>query len=321
MADKTIGELSVVKVGDLPLAPDIYDDTLIPVEQQGEALHMTGSQWVAYAQSAVGDYVGAAQDAAQDAQQSAANAAGSAKQAANSATAAAGSAEQAGASEAVVAENAAAAAQSAQAAKENATNAAASERHAADSEANATTSASAAQQSADDAALAKATAQTAQEAAQIAADRAEAARDSIVLDEEKMTQAVTDAVESATAAQNSAESAAASEGRAEYWSEQSRLNGTGATLADLEALQKQIDALAEQSTRFALHIGDTEPSENGVFWFNTAAGAKPEYISDILLQLGGEDDAELMVAVDGERYAVLNAAITDRDDPVMIEIY
>lgn len=48
MADLTTGELQAVSVGDLPVAPDIYDDTLIPVEQGGEAKHMTGAQWKAY---------------------------------------------------------------------------------------------------------------------------------------------------------------------------------------------------------------------------------------------------------------------------------
>lgn len=52
MADKTTGELQAVKVGDLPLAPDIYDDTLIPVEQQGDAKRITGAQFKGYAVSA-----------------------------------------------------------------------------------------------------------------------------------------------------------------------------------------------------------------------------------------------------------------------------
>lgn len=52
MADKTTGELQAVAVGDLPLAPDIYDDTMIPVEQQGEAKHIKGSQFKSYAVSA-----------------------------------------------------------------------------------------------------------------------------------------------------------------------------------------------------------------------------------------------------------------------------
>lgn len=48
MADLTTGELQAVAIGDLPLAPDIYDDTKIPVEQNGEAKQMTGAQWKAY---------------------------------------------------------------------------------------------------------------------------------------------------------------------------------------------------------------------------------------------------------------------------------
>ena len=52
MADKTTGELQTVAVGDLPLAPDIYDDTLIPVEQQRDAKHIKGKQFKDYAVSA-----------------------------------------------------------------------------------------------------------------------------------------------------------------------------------------------------------------------------------------------------------------------------
>lgn len=88
MADKTTGGLTAVTeaaIGSLPGIADLYDDTLIPVEQQGEARHMTGRQWKKYAQASVEGYVGSAQDAA-------AAAAGSASAAAKSAAAAAGSA-------------------------------------------------------------------------------------------------------------------------------------------------------------------------------------------------------------------------------------
>lgn len=64
MADLTIGELQEVAVGDLPLAPDIYDDTLIPVEQGGEAKHMTGAQWKEYAVAAAKEEADRAEDAA-----------------------------------------------------------------------------------------------------------------------------------------------------------------------------------------------------------------------------------------------------------------
>ena len=45
MADKTTGALAAVAeapIGSLPGIADLYDDTLLPVEQQGEARHMTG---------------------------------------------------------------------------------------------------------------------------------------------------------------------------------------------------------------------------------------------------------------------------------------
>lgn len=71
MADKTIGELPAVKVGDLPLAPDVYDDSLIPVELQGSAMHITGAQWKQYAQAAVKTYSDSASQSAATAQSAA----------------------------------------------------------------------------------------------------------------------------------------------------------------------------------------------------------------------------------------------------------
>lgn len=88
MADKTTGGLTAVQeafIGDLPGIADLYDDTLIPVEQQGEARHMTGRQWKGYAQASVEDYVEGAAAAADAAADSAAAAAGSASDAAGSA--------------------------------------------------------------------------------------------------------------------------------------------------------------------------------------------------------------------------------------------
>lgn len=52
MADKTTGELDSVKVGDLPAAPDIYDDFKMPGELQGDAVHVTGAQLKGYAVAA-----------------------------------------------------------------------------------------------------------------------------------------------------------------------------------------------------------------------------------------------------------------------------
>lgn len=67
MADKTTGGLPAVEeasIGSLPGIADLYDDSLLPVEQQGEARHMTGRQWKRYAQAGVAQYVEDAKDAA-----------------------------------------------------------------------------------------------------------------------------------------------------------------------------------------------------------------------------------------------------------------
>ena len=67
MADKTTGGLPAVEeasIGSLPGIADLYDDSLLPVEQQGEARHMTGRQWKRYAQAGVSQYVEDAKEAA-----------------------------------------------------------------------------------------------------------------------------------------------------------------------------------------------------------------------------------------------------------------
>lgn len=56
MADRTVGEL--------PRAPDLYDDSLLVVEQQGAANSLTGALLKRYARAGVEDYVEAAQSAA-----------------------------------------------------------------------------------------------------------------------------------------------------------------------------------------------------------------------------------------------------------------
>ena len=88
MADKTTGGLPAVQeaaIGSLPGIADLYDDTLLPVEQQGEARHMKGAQWKAYARASVSIYVEGAAQAARDAAASAANAAVSPQEAEDSA--------------------------------------------------------------------------------------------------------------------------------------------------------------------------------------------------------------------------------------------
>lgn len=96
MADRTTGGLPAVQeaaIGSLPGIAELYDDTLLPVEQQGEARHMTGAQWKAYAQASVSQYVEGAREEAEAARASAAAAQGSAGEAAQSAQDAAGSAD------------------------------------------------------------------------------------------------------------------------------------------------------------------------------------------------------------------------------------
>lgn len=98
MADRTTGGLTAVEespIGSLPGIADLYDDTLIPVEQQGEARHMTGRQWKKYAQAGVQVYVEGAKQSAQEAAASADAAAKSAEAAAGSAADAADSAQSA----------------------------------------------------------------------------------------------------------------------------------------------------------------------------------------------------------------------------------
>lgn len=98
MADKTTGALPAVQeapIGSLPGIADLYDDTLLPVEQQGEARHMTGLQWKRYAQAGVSHYVESAKQSAQEAAASKAEAAKSAEAAADSASDAADSARSA----------------------------------------------------------------------------------------------------------------------------------------------------------------------------------------------------------------------------------
>lgn len=84
MADKTTGELDPVKespIGGLPEIIELYNETLIPVEQLGKAMRMTGAQWSAFGKETAKEYVQTAVDAAEAAKQSEENAAESEQQA------------------------------------------------------------------------------------------------------------------------------------------------------------------------------------------------------------------------------------------------
>lgn len=204
MADRTTGELPASEIGDLPLAPDIYDDTLIPVEQQGTAKHISGRQWKQYAVAAVGEETDAAARSAAAAAQSAKEAASSAQSASSSATAAANSAAAAKTSQTAAANSATAAKASQDAAKASQTAAAASQTAAKASE----TAAAASQTAAKNSENAAAASQTAAaNSAKEAAASATAAKNS-----------QTAAAGSATAAAGSASDSADSADKAEMYS-------------------------------------------------------------------------------------------------------
>ena len=109
MADRTIGEL--------PVADHLDDESLLVVEQQGEARSIQGRLVRHFAEAATEESVRAAQVAAEQAEQSAQNAADSAAQAEASGASAAGSAAQAERSAASAAIDADVAADSATAAE------------------------------------------------------------------------------------------------------------------------------------------------------------------------------------------------------------
>ena len=56
-------------IGSLPAASSLDDASLLVVEQQGAAMHITGAQIKGYAQDSVSGYVGQAQEAVEEAQQ------------------------------------------------------------------------------------------------------------------------------------------------------------------------------------------------------------------------------------------------------------
>lgn len=74
MADKTTGGLPAVQespIGGLPGILELYRDSRIPVEQQGEARHMTGGQFAEFARESAKQDVQRAVDAADRAEEAA----------------------------------------------------------------------------------------------------------------------------------------------------------------------------------------------------------------------------------------------------------
>lgn len=69
------------KIGELPQAIEVHDDSLLAVEQSGRAMRMTGAQFKLFARDAVSRYVDGAKDSADSAAASAENAKKSAENA------------------------------------------------------------------------------------------------------------------------------------------------------------------------------------------------------------------------------------------------
>lgn len=193
MADKTIGSL--------PSVESVNDDSLIPAEQQGEAVKVTGAQFKSFAQKSVAGIVDQAKGYADQAAQSAAEAAESVtqigdaveqtqanKEAAQAAQAAAEAASQG------VQEYANQAAQSASQASESAAEATLQAQGAAQSAESAQTAKNAAE-------LAEADAQSAKTAAQLAQTSAEQSRDSAATSATTAQESATQAAQSASTAQ------------------------------------------------------------------------------------------------------------------------
>ena len=328
MADKTTGGLPAVKeaaIGGLPGIADLYDDTLLPVEQQGEARKMTGAQWKKYAKAAVSIYVEGAKESADAAAQSASSAASSASSAKMSAAEAAKSAE--------------ASAGNAADASESADSAAGSATDAAGSALSASGSAAAAQTSEENAAD---SASSAAGSAQAAADSSNSAQVSKVAAEQSAGEAAgsaKDAEDSATAAAGSAQAARQYSGKppiiqAGYWwtwnADQQKYVNTGkrsvlnfdkvyASVAEMNADKENVEEMTtaiisstvEDPANAAIYIFD------GTDWNFLAdlSGFTGVGIQSITLTSGdhspGTADTYTVLCTDGSAYtfAVHNGAI------------
>lgn len=196
MADKTIGSL--------PSVESVNDDSLMPAEQQGKAVKVTGAQFKQFAQASVSQYVSEAQGYATQAAQSAAEAAESVTQIGDAVSQTQANKEAAQAAQA-------AAEAASQGVQEYANQAAQSASQASESAAEATLQAQGAEQSAE-------SAQTAKNAAELAEADAQAAKTAAQLAQTSAEQARDSATASATTAQENATQAAQSASTAKQYS-------------------------------------------------------------------------------------------------------
>lgn len=242
MADKTTGELPAVPIGELPLAPDIYDDTLLPVEQQGEARHITGKQFTDYAKAATVVYADAAKESADAAAKSAEDAAKSLGQLGDAVEQAEGYAREAGESAEAASQSLADATQAKEAAETAAGNAAASETAAAESATKAETEADAASGSASDAARSATAAEASERAAKSAQETTQAAMAQALQARDAAQQSAGEAADSAEAAKSSQDEAAISQAAAKESETAAKEAQTGAETARDAAKQSETNA-------------------------------------------------------------------------------
>lgn len=279
-----------VTIGSLPGITALDDESLIPVEQQGDAHKLTGAQIKLYAQSSVSQYVTQAQQQAQAAANSATQAAGSATQASDSASAAEESASEAtqavsqiGTAVEETLENAQAA-QAAQTASESAKEDAETAKQDAES--------------AKDASLA------AQQAAEDARDLAEGYSTSAGTSASTAAQKATEASDSATAAAGSASSA---HGYAENAGEQAQAAAGSANLSlqysqDAEAAKEAIESLGVAGETLAagqsVQVVKTV-SEQGVvtLTFRIPQGPQGTGITNITV----DENGDLIITLDNQQ--------------------
>lgn len=181
MADKSIGEL--------PVAQQLDDDSLLVVEQQGEARSIQGVLVKGFAQASVSQYVDSAKASAEAAEKSAADAADSLAQIGTAVEDARGYAQEAGTS--------------AETAEQSATQALAAAGTATEQAAAASDSATAAKESETAAQNSAESADASQKAAQDAQTGAETARDEAVTAGTTATEKAAEAVQSAADAEKS----------------------------------------------------------------------------------------------------------------------
>lgn len=314
MADKRIDELADVRdvyIGDLPQAADIYNDMLIPVEDQNVAKHITGRQWRDYATAATEAEVNNAKAHADAAAKSAGQAADSASEAAKSQqaakaseTAAAGSADKAHASETAAKDSENKAAASASAAESSANESEASAKRA--ENAAETAAKDAAEKAAADvedllsgyvedttaskdaAAASAAAAKASQDAAKASEDNAlksaqdaEAAAERTVADAEAQLEGYVSAAESAKTAAETAKDAAIAAQTAAETAENNAATSASAANDSADSASASADAAAVSEANAAASADDVrDMADTAKSYAEGGTGLRPNEDTD-----------------------------------------